>query len=132
MIRRPPRSTRTDTLFPYTTLFRSRGSAPAHRNRCAAGTPSQRRASPCPARARYAKRSHGRSPQGSAAGCRHRRRSFLLPPRLRGSILPSSPLSRRPPPPFSVCLLTSYFLLFALSSFLPFFFFFFSFLFHFI
>src|SRR3546814_6195639 len=29
MIRRPPRSTRTDTLFPYTTLFRS-----GHRGRC--------------------------------------------------------------------------------------------------
>src|SRR3546814_7042816 len=29
MIRRPPRSTRTDTLFPYTTLFRS--------ERCGAG-----------------------------------------------------------------------------------------------
>src|SRR3546814_1594856 len=27
MIRRPPRSTRTDTLFPYTTLFRSRPKA---------------------------------------------------------------------------------------------------------
>src|SRR3546814_12625348 len=27
MIRRPPRSTRTDTLFPYTTLFRSEGLA---------------------------------------------------------------------------------------------------------
>src|SRR6056297_4029280 len=27
MIRRPPRSTRTDTLFPYTTLFRSAASA---------------------------------------------------------------------------------------------------------
>src|SRR3546814_21125992 len=27
MIRRPPRSTRTDTLFPYTTLFRSLGHA---------------------------------------------------------------------------------------------------------
>src|SRR3546814_5658032 len=27
MIRRPPSSTRTDTLFPYTTLFRSPGSA---------------------------------------------------------------------------------------------------------
>src|SRR3546814_16259819 len=27
MIRRPPRSTRTDTLFPYTTLFRSHGLA---------------------------------------------------------------------------------------------------------
>src|SRR3546814_1024321 len=26
MIRRPPRSTRTDTLFPYTTLFRSASS----------------------------------------------------------------------------------------------------------
>src|SRR3546814_5482203 len=29
MIRRPPKSTRTDTLFPYTTLFRSRASWPA-------------------------------------------------------------------------------------------------------
>src|SRR3546814_1873364 len=28
MIRRPPRSTRTDTLFPYTTLFRSRCGRP--------------------------------------------------------------------------------------------------------
>src|SRR3546814_6447869 len=28
MIRRPPRSTRTDTLFPYTTLFRSRRGVP--------------------------------------------------------------------------------------------------------
>src|SRR3546814_3297673 len=27
MIRRPPRSTRTDTLFPYTTLFRSAASS---------------------------------------------------------------------------------------------------------
>src|SRR3546814_8343765 len=27
MIRRPPRATRTDTHFPYTTLFRSRGTA---------------------------------------------------------------------------------------------------------
>src|SRR3546814_4800283 len=38
MRRRPPRSTRTDTLFPYTTLFRSRrrpdpGSALLHRQR---------------------------------------------------------------------------------------------------
>src|SRR3546814_1289578 len=36
MIRRPPRSTRTDTLFPYTTLFRSAG--PGHAG--AAGSPS--------------------------------------------------------------------------------------------
>src|SRR3546814_15599801 len=36
MIRRPPRSTRTDTLFPYTTLFRSpvrrRSAASRHRH----------------------------------------------------------------------------------------------------
>src|SRR3546814_13843021 len=31
MIRRPPRSTRTDTLFPYTTLFRSNGCADARK-----------------------------------------------------------------------------------------------------
>src|SRR3546814_5598067 len=36
MIRRPPRSTRTDTLFPYTTLFRS----PIHLDvRLGAGVP---------------------------------------------------------------------------------------------
>src|SRR3546814_3488554 len=33
MIRRPPRSTRTDTLFPYTTLFRSRLAAEYERQR---------------------------------------------------------------------------------------------------
>src|SRR3546814_14472503 len=30
MIRRPPRSTRTDTLVPYTTLFRSDGACKGH------------------------------------------------------------------------------------------------------
>src|SRR3546814_6884174 len=34
MIRRPPRSTRTDTLFPYTTLFRSIHAVRSPRNRC--------------------------------------------------------------------------------------------------
>src|SRR3546814_2279041 len=32
MIRRPPRSTRTYTLFPYTTLFRSDHNVKVHRN----------------------------------------------------------------------------------------------------
>src|SRR3546814_18280557 len=32
MIRRPPRSTRTDTLFPYTTLFRSQDHGGLRRN----------------------------------------------------------------------------------------------------
>src|SRR3546814_7900085 len=33
MIRRPPRSTRTDTLFPYTTLFRSKAASRSTRRR---------------------------------------------------------------------------------------------------
>src|SRR3546814_2317582 len=52
MIRRPPRSTRTDTLFPYTTLFRSR-----HRSLVAVH------------RARYQAR------QGPAAAAEHRRQT---------------------------------------------------------
>src|SRR3546814_18232668 len=54
MIRRPPRSTRTDTLFPYTTLFRSSdaralpgrralGAVPLHAARGAAFGPVRRR-----------------------------------------------------------------------------------------
>src|SRR3546814_4432275 len=35
MIRRPPRSTRTDTLFPYTTLFRSCERAAGEPRHCA-------------------------------------------------------------------------------------------------
>src|SRR3546814_14227463 len=34
MIRRPPRSTRTDTLFPYTTLFRSASLFTNYFNQC--------------------------------------------------------------------------------------------------
>src|SRR3546814_8925859 len=37
MIRRPPRSTRTDTLFPYTTLFRSHDAHARSSSRCGAG-----------------------------------------------------------------------------------------------
>src|SRR3546814_8080439 len=68
MIRRPPRSTRTDTLFPYTTLFRSLVHAliggdvlverpplrrPHAADRCFAAGPVHRRAAqPRPASAR--------------------------------------------------------------------------------
>src|SRR3546814_6756699 len=43
MIRRPPRSTRTDTLFPYTTLFRSRSRTVIFRfcRSCSLRTPSK-------------------------------------------------------------------------------------------
>src|SRR3546814_3464346 len=39
MLRRPPRSTRTDTLFPYTTLFRSNGEWEIHAHRQALAIP---------------------------------------------------------------------------------------------
>src|SRR3546814_13485343 len=43
MLRRPPRSTRTDTLFPYTTLFRSAPyRTPRTQQRLPAGPASQR------------------------------------------------------------------------------------------
>src|SRR3546814_3214523 len=42
MIRRPPRSTRTDTLFPYTTLFRSPGNR--GRANCGSSCPNRRSA----------------------------------------------------------------------------------------
>src|SRR3546814_10205712 len=64
MIRRPPRSTRTDTLFPYTTLFRS-GYRRQGRPRCRA-----RRESP---KARHARRLRP-PPRPRAAGCRGRLR----------------------------------------------------------
>src|SRR3546814_7480885 len=58
MIRRPPRSTRTDTLFPYTTLFRSRRAA----GRCRGDRGGRR--NPAPARhprQMYAGTEHARS-----------------------------------------------------------------------
>src|SRR3546814_15932189 len=51
MIRRSPRSTRTDTLFPYTTLFPSLNPPP----RCAEAAPAPARR---PARVRYELRRH--------------------------------------------------------------------------
>src|SRR3546814_11751074 len=39
MLRRPPRSTRTDTLFPYTTLFRSPPTSDCSRFLLHCGTP---------------------------------------------------------------------------------------------
>src|SRR3546814_19867386 len=84
MIRRPPRSTRTDTLFPYTTLFRSSWPLPALRTRDDRG--AERRPSPLSAeerrRTRDGRHPHCRPPhdpprvQREGAGrrlCRSRR-----------------------------------------------------------
>src|SRR3546814_4090963 len=68
MIRRPPRSTRTDTLFPYTTLFRSRG------ERSGAGGAEPRRHRRVRARfhAVFDARQPGRGPAGGASATRAR------------------------------------------------------------
>src|SRR3546814_8263971 len=51
MVRRPPRSTRTDTLFPYTTLFRSHGVCfQASRRRSCRPTPRKNRPRPSASR----------------------------------------------------------------------------------
>src|SRR3546814_12476426 len=47
MIRRPPRSTRTDTLFPYTTLFRSPADAALCLPHLAGPAAGPRRPAPC-------------------------------------------------------------------------------------
>src|SRR3546814_15946170 len=48
MIRRPPRSTRTDTLFPYTTLFRSEGRAARRRRSGVSSDPCAANLRNCP------------------------------------------------------------------------------------
>src|SRR3546814_16904093 len=50
MIRRPPRSTRTDTLFPYTTLFRSTPHLAVHGHEGATHVCVQSKSSSCWAR----------------------------------------------------------------------------------
>src|SRR3546814_15655109 len=79
MIRRPPRSTRTDTLFPYTTLFRSAGGdrRPA---RTAASDPRLPRA--CETAQHLYRQAAG---DGQS---RHRPRAHQLPPGGRGDRAP--------------------------------------------
>src|SRR3546814_20472046 len=67
MLRRPPRSTRTDTLFPYTTLVRSaRPGAAGRSSWCSCGSPVAPRQR-CWRRARR-RRADGRSFRGSCIG----------------------------------------------------------------
>src|SRR3546814_2162894 len=66
MIRRPPRSTRTDTLFPYTTLFRSYGFKQVD------GLPRGRRSGTTPPRRRRRRSSGGRWRSGSGRCVRGR------------------------------------------------------------
>src|SRR3546814_10256691 len=65
MIRRPPRSTRTDTLFPYTTLFRSTWTSSGQINAalpsmagCRHGTRSRSAAITTPSRSAFRSEEH--------------------------------------------------------------------------
>src|SRR3546814_1835954 len=62
MSRRPPRSTRTDTRFPYTTLFRSSRNRLTPRNQDVVCNPPHRLVQSAPSRGRY----ENPAPAGSA------------------------------------------------------------------
>src|SRR3546814_9820100 len=71
MIRRPPISTRTDTLFPYTTLFRSRtGHAEEDRRRKMADRKRSRRLLALPPRRRRCDRHHQHDQRRGSAPAR--------------------------------------------------------------
>src|SRR3546814_6203431 len=76
MIRRPPRSTRTDTLFPYTTLFRS-AEADGLADRRLEGVDA--RGDLIQTLQHVDRHRVGRILRGIVARCRQRRRGRLLP-----------------------------------------------------
>src|SRR3546814_13885871 len=69
MIRRPPRSTRTDTLFPYTTLFRSQTDIDRIAMRGGRASSEQRDAGPAKAVRRRTHLSRRRSQRRQATIC---------------------------------------------------------------
>src|SRR3546814_1498650 len=79
MIRRPPRSTRTDTLFPYTTLFRSARALLDHRDTPVRWRPLR------PSRAEGLAGAGHRRPQGQEDRRRDGLRRLQYAPRLHGA-----------------------------------------------
>src|SRR3546814_1115831 len=71
MIRRPPRSTRTDTLFPYTTLFRSGGEPASGGKRLGNRQPGEARGGEEPVQPVPATRLGGQPKHGGADEIRH-------------------------------------------------------------
>src|SRR3546814_11185435 len=99
MIRRPPRTTRTDTLFPYTTLFRSDPLHPHHPRR------HRRRSRTSGARLARGRPAAGRSSRHPGAGPRcggHPVRDRIGPLRFRGGTArPVTPPPTRSLPAFA-------------------------------
>src|SRR3546814_13509631 len=80
MIRRPPRSTRTDTLFPYTTLFRSCCSRWSIGRASSASSPKPRFVPPPPS-SNAASVIWKPAPATRSRGCRSTTRKHCGPPR---------------------------------------------------
>src|SRR3546814_5296344 len=93
MIRRPPRSTRTDTLFPYTTLFRSHDRG----GDTVAGGPGRRLWLSAPYHRPHSPRAQQSSPDSRDACRRLRSRtsSRLTDDRRGGSTVPALPARKR-------------------------------------
>src|SRR3546814_3077882 len=72
MIRRPPRSTRTDTLFPYTTLFRSRRLGESRARSRSGQVAGAKRSEPMLAASRQGRSEQGGEPRVGCAACLHR------------------------------------------------------------
>src|SRR3546814_15616992 len=128
MIRRPPRSTRTDTLFPYTTLFRS---ARSPSTRCAwapvaASIVASNRPVAHAHRFRFVRRIVQSCLHASAHGATNACRGFPRPRRTGLNVPPPPPRPVRPSclhPPFPLPSLPLF--LPPLSLLLPFLYFFF-------
>src|SRR3546814_9750492 len=74
MVRRPPRPTRTDTLFPYPTLFRSRGDRATRAAEAGDGAGRSALCGSVPARLSASRRARGdRGERDRARADRHRR-----------------------------------------------------------
>src|SRR3546814_17754601 len=89
-ILRPPRSTRSDTLVPYPTLFRSRGAGPARRpdNGQPAGEQPRGRSAADPVRTRAGRLRPDRGGPGTRPACRDDGGGGGANPRPRGTVGP--------------------------------------------
>src|SRR3546814_8585852 len=79
MIRRPPRSTRTDTLFPYTTLFRSPAVDRQPQRREDSAWPAARDGAAAPRRRHGRERRSGPGPYPQSGDCVMKLGLFLMP-----------------------------------------------------
>src|SRR3546814_16781815 len=96
MIRRPPRSTRTDTLFPYTTLFRSHLDETEHRAQVRYGDTLARGIEP--SGVEVVQRLTGEEPVRERPDVGHRAQEPVARVRVAGALPVGEPRPRQRPP----------------------------------